>query len=97
MLVLILSPLAALAEGYPVRGRVINRLTRQGVPYAAVVIDGREEKGAAADSLGVFTISGVEPGICRLSVSSLGYISAVTPEYMVSAATPFIEIEMALP
>ena len=94
MLVLILSPLAALAEGYPVRGRVINRLTRQGVPYAAVVIDGREEKGAAADSLGVFTISGVEPGICRLSVSSLGYISAVTPEYMVSAATPFIEIEI---
>ena len=94
LLIGLVAPLAALADGYSVRGRVIDRLTRQGVPYAAVVVDGREDKGVAADSLGVFSISGVEPGICRLSASSLGYKTTVTPEYMVSAATPFIEIEL---
>lgn len=90
----VLSALSAAAAGYRVAGRVIDRATRLGVPYAAVVIDGREEKGGAADSLGRFVIDGVEPGICRLSASSLGYVPTVTPEYQISAATPFIEIEL---
>ena len=36
----------------------------------------------------------VRPGIHCLSASSVGYKSVVTPEYIVSAATPFIEIEL---
>ena len=36
----------------------------------------------------------MRPGIWRLTVSSVGYKSCTTPEYRVSAATPFIEVEL---
>ena len=84
----------ALCENYPIRGRVIDRLKRRGVAYAAVVIVGQGTKGASADAEGEFVIEGVAPGIYRLEASMLGYKTTVTPEYLVSAATPFIEIEM---
>lgn len=54
----------------------------------------QEQKGASTDSLGRFRIERVKPGIWRLAVSSVGYKSLTTPEYMVSAATPFIEVEL---
>lgn len=98
LLVFLLTGCATVAanasESYPVRGRVIDRLTRRPVAYAAVVIAGQEATGAAADSLGRFEIEHVRPGIHRLRVSSVGYRSLLTPEYLVSAATPSIEIEM---
>lgn len=80
--------------GYPVSGRVIDRLTREPVPYAAVVVAGQEQCGASTDSLGRFRIERVQPGISRLQVSSMGYRTTFTPEYLVSASTPFIEIEI---
>ena len=79
---------------YSVSGRVIDRLSRRPVAYAAVVLAGQERKGASTDLLGRFRIERVEPGIWRLAVSSVGYKSVTTPEYMVSAATPFIEVEL---
>lgn len=87
---------AARAQGgaYAVSGRVIDRLTRQPVAYAAVVPVGQEQCGASTDSLGRFRLERVRAGIFRLSASSVGYKTVVTPEYLVSAATPFIEIEM---
>ncbi|MFR3489422.1 MAG: TonB-dependent receptor [Alistipes ihumii] len=90
LLVPILLTLAAVCrlygatESYPVSGRVIDRLTRQPVPFAAVVISGQPGKGAIADSAGKFTIAQVKPGIYRLSASMLGYRSALTSEYIVS-------------
>ena len=81
-------------SGYPVNGRVIDRLTRRPVAYAAVVPVGQEQQGVSTDSAGHFTLRRVRPGIHRLSASSVGYKSVVTPEYIVSAATPFIEIEL---
>ena len=62
--------------------------------YAAVVPVGQEQRGASTDSLGRFRLERVRAGIFRLSASSVGYKTVVTPEYLVSAATPFIEIEM---
>ena len=87
---------AVRAQGgtYPVSGWVIDRLSRRPVAYAAVVLAGQEQKGASTDSLGRFRIERVKPGIWRLAVSSVGYKSLTTPEYMVSAATPFIEVEL---
>ena len=81
-------------DGYPVRGRVIDHLSRQPIAYAAVFIEGQPEKGATTDSLGVFVIERVRPGIYRLNASYIGYKTVATPEYSVSATTPFIEIEM---
>ena len=92
----LLAAVAACAQeaSYSVRGRVIDRLSRQPVAYAAVVLAGEERKGVSTDSLGNFRLDRVRPGIWRLSVSSVGYKSLLTPEYLVSAATPFIEIEL---
>lgn len=91
---LLLGSAVRAAESYPVTGRVIDRLTRRPVPYAAVVIAGQESKGAPTDSAGRFRIEHVEPGIYRLVVTSLGYKTLVTPEYIVSAAMPPVEVEL---
>ena len=85
---------AAAPEGYPVRGRVIDRNTRQPVPYASVVVSDAGNRGASTDSAGMFTIERVEPGIRRFVISSLGYRTFLTSEYLVSAATPFVEVEL---
>ena len=88
MLFLCLSAASAVRgqqETYAVSGRVIDRLSRRPVAYAAVVLAGPEQKGASTDSLGKFRIERVKPGIWRLAVSSVGYKSVTTAEYMVSA------------
>lgn len=87
---------AVRAQGgtYPVSGRVIDRLSRRPVAYAAVVLAGQEQKGASTDSLGRFRIERVKPGIWRLAVSSVGYKSLTTPEYMVSPPRPLSKSEL---
>lgn len=84
----------AQVQGYAVKGRVIDRLTREGIPYAAVVIVGVEGSGVASDSTGVFILEDVRPGINQFSAIQLGYRTVVTPEYRITPYTPFIEIEM---
>lgn len=84
----------AQTEGYTVTGRVIDRMTREGIPYAAVVIVGFEGFGVSADSTGAFVLQKVKPGISQFSAIQLGYRTVVTPEYKITPYTPFIEIEM---
>lgn len=79
---------------YSVRGKIIDKQSRQPVAYANVVVVGIPGKGASTDSLGMFRIEQVPPGIYRFEATLIGYKSAVTPEYVVSTSTPFIEIEM---
>lgn len=81
-------------DGYPVSGRVIDKITREGIPYAAVIIVGVEGSGILADSTGVFRLEKVPPGISRFSAIQLGYRTVVTPDYRITPYTPFIEIEM---
>lgn len=85
---------AAQTDGYNVSGRVIDRVSREGIPYAAVVIVGVDGSGVSADSTGAFTIYKVKPGILQFSAIQLGYRTVVTPEYRITPYTPFIEIEM---
>lgn len=91
LLLLLAVPCAVRAQqtsGYPVSGRVIDRLTRQPVAYASVVVQGEEQRGASTDSTGRFVIERVRPGIQRFVASSVGYKGYVSPEFLVSAATP---------
>lgn len=81
-------------QGYAVSGRVIDRQTRETIPYAAVVIVGVDGSGTLSDSTGVFTLENVRPGIVQFSAIQMGYRTVVTPEYKISPYTPFIEIEM---
>ena len=84
----------AQTDGYTVSGRVVDRITREGIPYAAVVIVGMEGSGVSADSTGNFTLYKVKPGILQFSAIQLGYRTVVTPEYKITPYTPLIEIEM---
>lgn len=85
---------AAQTDGYPVRGRVIDRSTREGIQYTAVIIVGVEGSGVMTDSTGTFILQNVRPGINQFSAIQLGYRTVVTPEYKITPYTPFIEIEM---
>ena len=82
----------AAATTYPVRGKVIDKNSRKPVAYANVTVTGLPGKGASTDSLGVFRIEQVPPGIYRFEATCIGYVTASSPEYIVSASTPFIEI-----
>ena len=84
----------AAATTYLVRGKVIDKNSRKPVAYANVTVTGLPGKGASTDSLGVFRIEQVPPGIYRFEATRIGYVTASSPEYIVSASTPFIEIEM---
>lgn len=86
--------MAASSVSYPVRGKVIDKNSRQPVAYANVMVAGIPGKGASSDSLGRFLIEQVPPGIYRFEASSIGYTTTMTSEYIVSASTPSIEIEM---
>lgn len=94
LLCLIAGTAFGAAEGYSVRGRVIDRSSRRPVPYAAVSVTGRPEQGTGTDSLGRFVLERLAPGIYGFTVSCIGYRTVETPEYRVAAATPFIEIEI---
>ena len=90
----IYSIATAQTQTFPIHGKVIDRNTRQGIPFANVHIEGDTNTGTATDTTGVFRITNAKPGIHRLVVSYVGYKSKITPEYMVSARTPFIEVEL---
>ena len=69
---MLLLPLQLFAQYYTVRGRVVDKYSRQPVPYANVSLYGQPGQGASTDSLGVFRIERVSPGIHQLSVSCIG-------------------------
>lgn len=92
LVAVVVSPFVARA--FDIRGRVISATSRQGIPYAAVVVEGDFAKGAATDSIGYFTIEHISGGVARFEASSVGYTAVVTPEYIISALTPFVEIEL---
>ena len=71
---LMLSVIAnAQVDGYQVKGQVIDRQTREAVPYAAIFIVGVENSGVMADSTGRFIIEKVRPGIRQFTAVQLGY------------------------
>lgn len=94
LFVMVLLSTCVYSEDFQVRGRVIDKFSRQPVPNASVTVYGRTGQGASTDSAGVFCIEHVAPGICQLSVSCVGYKNALSPEYIVSAKLPSVEIEL---
>ena len=94
LLVCFALPCTARQGGFTVRGRVVDALSRRPVPFAVVSVYGESGHGASADSLGVFAISGVTPGMHRLSASCMGYKDMVSDEFLVSATLPPVVLEL---
>ncbi|MGL4851178.1 MAG: TonB-dependent receptor [Phocaeicola sp.] len=79
---------------YTIRGKVIDKQSRKPLSYINVVLEKDKSIGASTDSLGIFQIEDVPPGISSFTASSIGYKPTVTAEYIISSKTPFIEIEL---
>lgn len=93
LLVLFLIPVSNIYS-IDIKGRVIDALTRESLPYVNVTIAGKPGIGTSTDLDGKFTISNVEPGTFRLSASYVGYKTEITAEYMANIKDVFVEIEL---
>ena len=88
--------LQAVAQtAFNVRGKVIDRLSRQPVIGAIVRPATLDTLRTVTDTAGVFLLKNVPPGIHAFRVTAAGYAPQETPDYMVSAATPEVNVEMA--
>jgi hypothetical protein len=77
-----------------IKGRVVNSVTNEPVPFATVIIFGTTT-GAMTDFDGNFLFTGVTPGYVRLQGSSVGFESYVTPDVLVTLTNPvYIEIPL---
>lgn len=75
-----------------VKGRVFDVKNNEAVPFANVVVY-QTTIGGAADADGNFRIENVPVGFTRLEVSSVGYKTKISGEFMVSSATErFMEV-----
>ncbi|NUM69913.1 MAG: TonB-dependent receptor [Ignavibacteriaceae bacterium] len=77
-----------------ITGRVLHHLTNQPVPFANVLVTGTT-LGAATDTEGAFTISGLEPGIYSIRISAIGYQTQTKSDIVVSNSKPAsVEIDL---
>ena len=81
-------------ENGTIRGKVIDKTTREAIPFANIIIQG-STSGATSDLNGKFEIINVPPGYVKLIVSYVGYKTKVTEDLFVTKEkSPYIEIEM---
>ena len=71
-----------------VKGRVFDSKNNEPIPFANVVI-WKTSIGTAADENGYFRIENVPLGFNRLEVSSIGYTTKLSEEFMVNTACFF--------
>lgn len=77
-----------------VKGRIVDQLNNQALPFVNVVVSGTTT-GTTADGDGNFVISNLAPGYVTLTASFVGYETQVTRDVLVSNAKPaYIEIAL---
>lgn len=69
-----------------IKGRIFDVNTNEAIPFANVLIFGTTT-GVAADEQGNFRIENAAPGFARLEVSSIGYKTRISPEFMVTTVS----------
>lgn len=91
---LLLLPHTAMSQpSHHIKGKVIDKATRQPLEFINVQLIGIE-RGGVTDSIGNFTIDNVPPGIYKLQASAIGYKTVITPEYILSNKSLNINIEV---
>jgi len=92
LLLQILLVNTVLAQNGIIRGVVRDEKTNQPVPFANVIVQ-NTTIGSVTDFDGNFVISGLNAGFVKLIVSSVGYTTKTTPEFMVTNSNEsFVEI-----
>lgn len=84
----------AKAQSGVIKGRVFDNTSNEALPFVNVVIEGTTV-GTTTDLEGNFTMTGIEPGFVRLTVSYIGYKRALSPEIQVTnSKSVYVEIPM---
>jgi hypothetical protein len=92
LLLFFLLELTAFAQQGTIRGRVFNQDTNEPLPFTNLIIYGTNI-GSTSDLDGNFLFTGINPGFVRLAVSSVGFETRITEEFMVSnSRAAFIEV-----
>ena len=80
-----------------IRGRVVDRHSKQSVPGASVIlVDTNPLKGDASDPDGYFRIPNVETGRYTVKVTYLGYEELLIPDVLVNSAKEVVmDIELS--
>lgn len=92
--IFILNHTALLAQQAVLKGRVIDEVSNELLPFVNIVISGTSV-GTISDVEGNFQLTGLTPGFIRLQASFIGYNSILSSEIEISnAKVAFIEIKM---
>ncbi len=85
---------AAFAQNAKVKGRIVDAITNEPLPYVNVLVKGTAS-GSVTDPDGNFTITGLKPGFIAVQVSFIGYEPTLSDQVLVTnAKTPYIEIKL---
>src|SRR5690606_29622266 len=84
-LLVIIFPVTALAQNASLRGRVVDAVNNEPLPFVNVIVSGTTT-GTITDMDGNFVLTGLTPGFVRVEASFVGYRRAVSSEVEVSAA-----------
>lgn len=94
LLLFSLASLNLMAQNASLKGRVVDALNNDPLPFVNVIISGTST-GTITDMDGHFSFTGLEPGFVRVEASFVGYKRAVSAEVEISAArTSMVEIQM---
>lgn len=85
---------AATGDLGTIKGKVINEITREPLPFVNVIVEATTN-GATTDINGLFEIKNVAPGYVKIIASSVGYKTKISGDIFVTREkTPFIELAM---
>lgn len=94
LFLLLFLPAVLLAQRATLKGRVVDALSNEPLPFVNVIVSGTTI-GATTDPNGNFTLSELTPGFIRIEASFVGYQQVISPEIEVTVAnTNSIEIKM---
>ena len=72
LLLVLFFPVMLMAQTGVIKGRVLNPVNNESIPFATVTIQGTTQ-GAVSDIDGNYEINGLEPGLYNLEASYVGY------------------------
>ncbi len=91
---LVFSQMVILAQEAVLKGKVIDAVSNEPIPFASVVIAGTTN-GTATDENGNFQFSDLKPGFVRIQASSIGYHNILSAQIEVNnAKAGFLEIKL---
>lgn len=85
LLILILTTLSALAQTNSIKGKIVNGINNEPIPFANVIIDGTQI-GATSDIDGNYEIPNLTPGLYNIICSTVGFEKKLIDEIEVTSS-----------